>query len=114
MIAPLGICRGTATARASAVNDIVMNQRGTVEKFDNSSESNRAAVFAARVTRRKKQEGGTQPLPTPTEQVRGDFRDSRKRRITLPREFLLDLNEVVADQIKYLFDRQQRDGVSPA
>jgi len=30
----------------------------------------------------------------------------------LPREFLLDKSEIVADQIKNLFDRQQRDGVS--
>ena len=90
-----------------------MNQRGTVEKFDNSSESNRAAVFAARVTGRKKQEGGTQPLPSTAQQISGNFRYGRERRVTLPREFLLDLNEVVADQIKYLFDRQQRASVSP-
>jgi len=32
----------------------------------------------------------------------------------LPRKLLFDQNEVVADQIKYLFDRQQRDGMSPA
>jgi hypothetical protein len=91
-----------------------MNQRGTVEKFDDSSESNRAAVFAACVARGKQQKSWPQPLPTPTEQVRGDFRDSGKRRVALPRELFLDQNEVVTDQIKYLFDRQQCDGVSPA
>jgi hypothetical protein len=31
----------------------------------------------------------------------------------LPHEFLLDKNEIVPDQIKNLFDRQQRDGVTP-
>jgi hypothetical protein len=31
----------------------------------------------------------------------------------LPREFFLDQGEIVPDQIKNLFDRQQRDGVSP-
>jgi len=32
----------------------------------------------------------------------------------LPRELFLDQNQVVADEIKNLFSREQRDGVSPA
>jgi len=31
----------------------------------------------------------------------------------LPREFFLDKDEVVADEIKNLFSREQRDGKSP-
>jgi hypothetical protein len=97
MIAPLGICRGAAPARAGAVNNIVMDQRGAMKKFDDRSKSNRAAVFAACVVGGKKQKRWPQPLPSAAQQIRGDFRDSRKRRVALPRELLLDLNEVVSD-----------------
>jgi hypothetical protein len=85
-----------------------------VEKFDHRCEANRAAVFAACVAGGEKQKRWPQPLPSSSEQVRGDFRDRRKSSVALPRKLLFDQNEVVADQIKYLFDRQQRDGMSPA
>jgi hypothetical protein len=114
MISPFGIRGRSATARSGAVNDIVMDQRGTVEEFDDRSKANRAAVFAACVARSKKQERRTQALPTAAKQISSDFRDGRKRRVALPRELLFDKNEVVADQIKNFFGRQQRDGVSPA
>jgi hypothetical protein len=32
----------------------------------------------------------------------------------LPREFLFDQDEIVADEIKNFFGREQRDGLSPA
>jgi hypothetical protein len=91
-----------------------MDQRGAVEKLDDRCEANRAAVFAACVASGKKQKRWPQPLPSSSEQVRSDFRDSRKSSVALTRKFLFDQNEVIADQIKYLFDRQQRDGMSPA
>src|SRR6266850_2396975 len=37
----------------------------------------------------------------------------RRGGIALPRELFLDQNEVVADEIKNLFSREQRDGKSP-
>ena len=67
-----------------------MDQRGTVKQFDNCGEANRAVIFAACVTRRKKQERWTQPLPSAAEQIGGDFRDGRKGGVALPREFLFD------------------------
>jgi len=65
------------------------------------------------VARGEKQEGGSEALPAAAEQVRRDFRNRRKSSFALPREFFLDKSEIVADKIKNLFDRQQRDGVSP-
>jgi hypothetical protein len=91
-----------------------MDQRGTVEKFDHRCEANRAAIFAACVAGGKKQKRWPQSFPSAAQQIRGDFRDRRKSSVALPREFLFYENEVVTDQIKYLFDRQQRDGMSPA
>lgn len=114
MIAPFRIRGRTASACAGAVNDIVVDQRGAMKKFDDGGKPNRAAVSAACVTRRKEQKRGTQPLPSTTQQIGDNFGDGGKGRVTLPRKFLFDQNEVVADQIKYLLDRQQRDGASPA
>jgi hypothetical protein len=91
-----------------------MDQRGAVEKLDDRCEADSAAIFAACVAGGKKQKRWPQSFPSAAQQIRGDFRDRRKSSVALPRKLLFDQNEVVADQIKYLFDRQQRDGVSPA
>jgi hypothetical protein len=114
MIAPSGIGGRAATARVGAVDYVVVDQRGTVQQFDDGREANGAAVFAARVTRGKEQKRGAQALPSAAEQIRSDFRDSGKGCVALPRELFLDQNEIVADEIKNLFCREQRDGLSPA
>jgi len=90
-----------------------MNQSGAVQEFYDGSQTDGAAIGAACVARREKQERGPQPLSAAAEQVGGDFRNWWKGSFALPREFFLDQCEIVADQIKNLFDRQQRDGVSP-
>jgi hypothetical protein len=84
-----------------------------VQELHDSSQADRTAIGAACVARREKQERGAQALSAAPEQVRRDFRNRRKSSVTLPREFFLDKREIVADQIKNLFDRQQPDGVSP-
>jgi predicted FMN-binding regulatory protein PaiB len=114
MIAPFRICRGAAAARVGAVDYVIVDQRGTVQQFDDGRKANGAAVFAARVTRGEKQERWTQALPSPAQQIRSDFRDSGEGGVALPREFFLDQKKVVADEIKNLFSREQRDGLSPA
>jgi hypothetical protein len=88
-------------------------QRGAVQEFYNGSQTDRAAIGASGMTRREEQERGAQALPATAEQVGRDFGNRRKSSFALPREFFLDQREIVADQIKNLFDRQQRDGVSP-
>jgi hypothetical protein len=85
-----------------------------VQKLNNGGEADGAAIFAARVACGKKQERGAHALPSPAQQIRGDFRDGREGGIALPRELLFDQNEIVADEIKNLFSREQRDGLSPA
>jgi len=90
-----------------------VNQRGAVQEFYDRSQADRTTIGAACVARREKQERGAQALPAASEQVRRDFRNRRKSSVALPRELFLDQNEIVADQIKNLFDRQQRDGISP-
>ena len=84
-----------------------------MQKFYDGSQTDGAAIGAAGVARREKQERRAQPLSAAAEQIGGDFRNRRKSSFALSREFFLDKCEIVADQIKNLFDRQQRDGVSP-
>jgi hypothetical protein len=84
-----------------------------VQEFYDGSQTDRAAIGASGMARREKQERGAQALSATAEQVRRNFRNGRKSSFALPRELFLDQNEIVADQIKNLFDRQQRDGVSP-
>jgi hypothetical protein len=84
-----------------------------VQELYHGRQTNGASIRAAGVARREKQERRTKALPAAAKQVRGDFRNRRKSSFALPREFLLDKSEIVADQIKNLFDRQQRDGFSP-
>ena len=84
-----------------------------MQEFYNGSQTDRAAIRAACMARGKKQQRWPQPFSASAEQVRGDLRNRRKGSFALTREFLLDKSEIVADQIKNLFDRQQGDGVSP-
>src|SRR5258706_814505 len=84
-----------------------------MQKLDNGGKADSAAIFAARVTCGKKQERGTHALPSAAQQIRSDFRNGRKSGIALARKFFLNQEEVVADQIKNLFSRKQRDGKSP-
>jgi len=70
MIAPTGVGRRTAAARVGAIDDIVVNQRGTVEQFDDSRELDGTAtvgVPASRIAMAKKQQSRPQPLPSPAQ-----------------------------------------------
>jgi len=91
-----------------------VDQRRAVQKFDDRGHADRAAIFAARVACGKKQKRRTHALASATQQIRGDFRDRRKRGIALPRKLFFDQDKIVADEIKNLFGRQKRYGVSPA
>jgi hypothetical protein len=44
MIAPAGIGGGAAAARVGTVNDIVVDERGAVEEFDNGGEADGAGA----------------------------------------------------------------------
>jgi hypothetical protein len=45
MIAPAGVGGRAAAASVSAVDDVVVDQRSAVEKFDNGGEANGAATI---------------------------------------------------------------------
>jgi hypothetical protein len=109
VIAPAGIRGGAAAAGVGTVDDIVVNERGAVEKFDDGGELDGAAGIAfasGSVAVSKQEQCGAEALPSPAEEIAGDFRDGLVGRGALAREFLLDLHEVFAHQFKNLFDGQ--------
>ena len=102
MIAPTTIGRGTTAARVRTIDDIVMNQGGAVEKFDDGGEPDGAAPIGlpSGVAVTKQQESRPKALPSPAEKITGNFGDGLKGRGTLARKFLLDLNEVFPHQLE--------------
>ena len=109
MIAPAGVGGGPAAARVRAINHIVVNQSRAVEKFDDGGKLNgalRVAIAAGGVTVGQQQQRGAQTLPSPAEEIAGDFGNGLIGGGTLAREFLFDLHQVFAHQFKNLFDGQ--------
>jgi hypothetical protein len=109
VIAPAGI-RGRATAaRVGAINDVVVNEGGAVEEFDYGGELDGAAgvAFASGgVAVGKQEQRWAETLPSPAEEIAGDFGNGLVSGGALAREFLFDLYEVFAHQLKNLFDGQ--------
>jgi hypothetical protein len=113
MIAPPRICGGTAAACVRAVDDVIVDQCGAVQKLDHRGKSDGAAILAARIAGGQQKQRWAQPFSSSAQQVRGNFRNRRKSSFALSRKFLFDQDQVLPDQIKNLFGRQQSDGVSP-
>jgi hypothetical protein len=65
-----------------------MNQRGAVEKFNNGGEPDGAATIglaSGGVAMTKQQESGPKALPSPAEEITGNFGDRLKGRGALAR-----------------------------
>ena len=84
-----------------------------MQKLNDRRETDSAAIFAARVPCGKEQERGTHALSASAQQIRSDFGNRRKSGFALPRKLFFDQEEVVANEIKNLFSREQRDGNLP-
>ncbi len=70
MIAPAGVGGGTAAASVGAVDDVVVDQGGAVEKFDDSGEFDGAAAFGRRtggVAVTEQKQCRAKALPSPAE-----------------------------------------------
>ena len=107
MIAPAGIRGRTAPARVRAVNHIVVDQRGAVNELDDGPQPDGALPPIPRVTRGQEQQRGPQALAASRQQVTGDLRHRLDRRAVLESEFLLDFDQVLANQVKDLLGRQK-------
>ena len=90
-----------------------MNQRRAVKQLDDGGETNGAGTPAASVRVAEKKERGAKALPSPAEKIARNFRDRLEGDGALAREFLLDEDEVVANEIEDLLSREQCDGLPP-
>ena len=109
VVAPTGVGGWAATSGIGTVDNVVVDERCAVEEFDDGGELDGAAgvAFASGcVAVGKKEQRGAEALPSPAEEIAGDFGDRLVGGGALAREFLLDLHEVFAHQLKNLFDGQ--------
>jgi hypothetical protein len=107
MIAPTRIRRGPSAARIRAVDYIVMNQRRAVNQFDYGAQVHRGSAVIARVSGGEQQKRGTQALASSADQITRHLGYRFAGEASLTREFLFHAREVVAHQIKNLFNREQ-------
>jgi hypothetical protein len=68
-----------------------VDQRGAVDQLDNRAQADGGASAVARVARGEEQQSGAQALPSPFQQIPGDFRHRLDRGAVLQRQFPLDL-----------------------
>jgi hypothetical protein len=107
VIAPTRIRGGPPAACIRAVDHIVMDQRGAVNQFDHGAQVHGGSAVIAGVSGGEQQKRGTQALAPAAEQVTCHLGHRLAGEASLPREFLFNTREVVAHQIKNLFNREQ-------
>jgi hypothetical protein len=107
VIAPAGIGRGTPAAGIGAIDYVIVDQCGAVDQFYDGPQTDRASSPIARIPRRKKQQGRTQPLPPALQQITRDLRHRFDGRAILERKLLLDLDQVIANEIENFLRRQK-------
>src|SRR5947209_19800202 len=112
MVAPTGICRGSAATRVRAVDYIVVDKRGAVKKFDYRGQTNRDGAVFTGVCIGEKEQRGVQALATSTEKIAGDFTHGLIGVGTLAGEFLLHDNQIVTCHIEAFFARQMSEATS--
>src|SRR5215469_2435821 len=108
MVAPARVRGGAPAAGIGGIDDVIVNQRGAVEEFNDGGEFDgalAATLAAVGVAVSEQEQRRTKPLPSPAEQIAGDFRDGLIGGGALAGKFLLDPDEVFADQFKNFFDR---------
>jgi len=113
MIAPAGVGRRAAPARVGAVDDVIVDQRRAVEKFDDGSELDSAGSAVSSVARGEKQQRGAQALSAAAQQIGSDFGDGLEGGGALSRQFVFHEHEVISDEIENLPGCEQRDGLPP-
>jgi len=113
VIAPAGIGGRAAAASVSAVDDVVVDERGTMKKFDYSGETDGAWTIFAGVRIGKQKQRWAQAFAASAKKIACDFADRLISGGALAGELLLDEDQVVAHQIEDFFNRQKRDGTSP-
>jgi hypothetical protein len=84
-----------------------MDQRGAVNQLDHGAQAHGNSSVVAGVAGGEQQKRGAQAFSSAAEQIPGDFGDGPARETGLLRQLFLYAREVVAYQIKNLFNREQ-------
>jgi hypothetical protein len=78
-----------------------------MDQLDNGAQAHRCGALVTRISRGKEEQRGAQAFASSAEEVTGDFGHRLAGQAGLLREFSFDARDVVAHQIKNLFNRQQ-------
>ena len=84
-----------------------MDQRGAVNQFHHGAQAHSGGTVVTRIAGGKQQKRRTKAFAPAAEQIACDLGHGFARQAGLVRQFLLDAREVVAHQVKNLFNRQQ-------
>ncbi len=109
VIAPAGIGGGAAAAGVRAVDDVVMDESGAVNHFDDGAERYGAAALIAAGSGGKEQKRGAKALAAAFAKVAADFGNGLNSLARLDGDFALDERKVVTDEVKNLAYGQNGD-----
>ncbi len=102
-ISPLRVGRRTAAAGLGLVDDVVVNQRGSVNDLDDGAESNGTTSLIVQQLRGKQQQGRTDSLAAAGAQVLADLGDGPDVGDRVAAKLVLQRDEVIPQQIEDFF-----------
>jgi hypothetical protein len=102
VIAPAGVGGGATAARVCAVDDIVVDERGAVNHFDDRAQGNGSAALVAAGSGGEQKQSGTKALAAAFAKIAADFSNGLDGLPGLRGDFAFDQGKVLANQIKNL------------
>jgi len=109
-IAPGGIGRGAATAGVCLVDDVIVDEGGGVQHFNDGAEADAGGLLVAEGFGSEQEEKGTDAFAAAGDEVLRDIRDHGNGRGRVASELIFNGGEVVTQEVEDLFCR--RDGES--
>ncbi len=108
-VAPLRVGGGLVAAEFRAIDDVVVNERGDVDEFQNDGEIHMGGGDFSRGSRGEKGESGAEPLASSTTDVGDVALDGRIERLRLSTDSFFDGVKVGVDQLEGLGERHAVD-----
>jgi hypothetical protein len=110
VIAPAGVGRGAATARVGAIDNVVMDERGAVNHFDDSAERNGGGALISAGASSKQKKRRTEAFAATFAEIAANFGDRLDGFAGLGGEFAFDEGKIVANEVKHFANGQDGDG----
>ncbi len=109
-VAPGGVGGGAAAAGVGLVDDVVVDEGGGVEHFDDGAEADAGVGGGAEGLGGEQQEQGADALAAAGDEVGGDVGDDLDGRCGLDGKFALDGGKVVAEEVEDLDGGRDGEG----